>query len=185
MSFTPIIVDLWVVFYTFWLISAIGVKKAVRAVPKGRAAGLRLAIVIAAILLMRFLRKRQVPLIYSYSNVVGVAGLALCIAGLGLAVWARMHLGRNWGTPMSLKEGHELVTTGPYRHVRHPIYTGILLALFGSGLTAGLFWLVLFVIVCPYFVYSAKTEEHLMLTQFPDRYPEYRKRTSALVPFVW
>jgi protein-S-isoprenylcysteine O-methyltransferase Ste14 len=185
MSPTPIIVALWVVFYTFWLISAIGVKKAVRVMPKGRLAGLRLAIIIAAILLVRFLRKRQVPLIHPSHHVLGVVGLVLCLAGLGFAVWARLHLGRNWGTPMSLKEGHELVTSGPYQYVRHPIYSGILLALVGSGLAAGLFWLLLFIIICPYFAYSAKTEERLMAMQFPDKYPEYKKRTNALVPFVW
>ena len=86
---------------------------------------------------------------------------------------------------MSLKEGHELVTTGPYRLVRHPIYTGILTAVLGSTLVAGGFWLVLFLVAASFFVYSAKTEERLMMQQFPETYPDYKKRTHALIPFVW
>jgi protein-S-isoprenylcysteine O-methyltransferase len=86
---------------------------------------------------------------------------------------------------MSLKTGHELVTTGPYRLVRHPIYAGILTAVLGSTLVAGGFWLVLFLVAAPFFVYSAKTEERLMMQQFPETYPDYKKRTYALIPFVW
>jgi protein-S-isoprenylcysteine O-methyltransferase Ste14 len=86
---------------------------------------------------------------------------------------------------MSLKEGHELVTTGPYHYVRHPIYTGILLALVGTGFVAGMVWFLLFVITCPCLVYSARTEERLMIQQFPDAYPEYRETTRALIPYLW
>ena len=72
-----------------------------------------------------------------------------------------------------------------YRYVRHPIYTGILFALIGTALAAGAAWVVVFVVVCPYFIYSARTEERLMTQQFPDAYPEYKRRTRALIPFVW
>ncbi len=112
-------------------------------------------------------------------------GIVLCAAGLGLAVWARVMLGRNWGEPMSLKEGHELVTAGPYCLVRHPIYTGILLAMLGSAVAVGSGWLLILVAVLPYLVYSARTEEGLMMEQFPTEYPKYKKRTKALIPFVW
>lgn len=60
-------------------------------------------------------------------------GLVLFALGLGFAIWARMHIGRNWGTPMSQKDGAELVTSGPYHLVRHPIYSGILLAGIGTA----------------------------------------------------
>ena len=86
--------------------------------------------------------------------------------------------------PMSLKEGHELVTTGPYRYVRHPIYTGMLLAILGSALATTRAWLVVFVGMVIYCVYSAWTEERLTLQQFPEQYAQYKRRTKALIPFV-
>ena len=86
--------------------------------------------------------------------------------------------------PMTLRQGHELVTTGPYRYVRHPIYAGILLAMLGSALAIGLWWLAVFFLSAIHFVYAAKKEESLMLEQFPDTYPAYKNRTKMLVPFV-
>ena len=100
------------------------------------------------------------------------------------AIWARIFIGRNWGMPMTLKEGHELVTTGPYSYVRHPIYAGILLAMLGSALVFGLWWFAIFFITAINFVYAAKKEEGLMLQQFPNAYPDYMKRTKMLIPFL-
>jgi protein-S-isoprenylcysteine O-methyltransferase Ste14 len=185
MTFTVAIAALWILFYSYWLLSAIGVKKAVRATPWWKGAGVRLLLVIAALILTRLLRVHHIFFRRPSELALNIVGIGICIAGLAFAVWARLKLGRNWGTPMSLKQGHELVTTGPYRFVRHPIYTGILVALVGTAFVAGMFWLLIFIIICPYFVYSARTEERLMMQQFPDGYPAYKKRTSALVPFVW
>ncbi len=182
---SAIIIVLWVGFYSFWLISAIRVKRAVRKARLSQGAGIRALLVITAVLLARSRLVRNHFVLRPSGPALVVLGVALCIAGLMFAVWARLHLGRNWGTPMSLREGHELVTTGPYRFVRHPIYTGILLALLGSGLAAGVVWFMFFVVGCPFFVFSAWQEERLMVQQFPGAYPEYRKRTSALIPHVW
>jgi len=116
---------------------------------------------------------------------LGVMGVILCAAGIAFAIWARRHIGRNWGMPMSLQEDHELVTTGPYARVRHPIYSGMLLAMVGSMLAEGAGWLPPFLIFFVYFIYSAKTEEKLMVQQFPNEYPAYKERTKMLIPFVW
>lgn len=112
-------------------------------------------------------------------------GVWLCVAGIGFAVWARVYLGRNWGMPMSLRQGHELVTSGPYAYVRHPIYTGLMLAMIGSAVTEGLLWLLLFAFYFAYFLVGARTEEKMMVAQFPDAYPAYRRRTKMLIPFVF
>ncbi len=184
MLFTRIIILLWIAFYSFWLISAIGVKKSVRGASWQRAIGIRLLLVLFVIAFVRLFRPQNIWL-PTRSVPLGISGIVVCIAGLGLAVWARRHLGKNWGTPMSLKEGHELVTTGPYGVIRHPIYTGILTALLGSTLVAGWFWLVWFLVVMLFLVYSAKTEDGLMMQTFPETYPEYKKRTYSLIPFVW
>ena len=86
--------------------------------------------------------------------------------------------------PMTEKDEPELVTSGPYRFVRHPIYSGILLAILGSALATTLYWLIAFVALGIYFVYSARVEERLMTCSFPSAYPSYKAHTKMLIPFV-
>jgi protein-S-isoprenylcysteine O-methyltransferase Ste14 len=180
---------LWVAFVLCWLVLAQFNKKASKGAPWRSAWGLRLAVIIGVLLIMSFRRGvlasigRAMPLHPCIP--AQWIGVGLCLTGFGFAFWARMHLGRNWGMPMSLRQGHELVTTGPYTYVRHPIYTGFMLAMIGSALAVGLLWLVLFVLYFVYFLFSARAEEKVMLTQFPDAYPAYRRRTKMLIPFVF
>jgi protein-S-isoprenylcysteine O-methyltransferase Ste14 len=108
----------------------------------------------------------------------------LFAAGLGLAVWARIYLGRNWGMPMTEKAEPELVTSGPYRFVRHPIYSGILLGFLGTGLATNGYWLIVCGVCLLYFIYSARVEEGILTNAFPSAYPSYRARTKMLIPFV-
>jgi len=128
---------------------------------------------------------RRFVTIGAASPIFNIAGLVICALGLSLAIWARLYLGRNWGMPMSLKESPELVTSGPYRFIRHPIYSGILLALLGSALVSGIVWFILFLFFGTYFVLASRGEERLMTRQFPNHYPQYMKRTKALVPFFY
>jgi protein-S-isoprenylcysteine O-methyltransferase Ste14 len=95
------------------------------------------------------------------------------------------HIGRNWGTPMSQKDQPELVTSGPYRLVRHPIYSGILLAGIGTALALSWLWLIAIGLAGVYFVCSAIVEERYLVQQFPDAYPADRHSTKMLVPFVF
>ncbi|MBU6142132.1 isoprenylcysteine carboxylmethyltransferase family protein [Patescibacteria group bacterium] len=113
--------------------------------------------------------------------------IAACLTMLGVlfAIWARIHLGRNWSSVPTAKEGHELITSGPYRFVRHPIYTGILFAAFGAALTGSLFGIGIFILVCAIFLRRISKEEHIMLGLFPNTYPGYQTRTKRLIPFVW
>jgi protein-S-isoprenylcysteine O-methyltransferase Ste14 len=117
----------------------------------------------------------------------GIAGLALDLAGVGFAIWARLVLGANWsGIVVTAKRGHELVQTGPYAIVRHPIYAGILLAMIGTALTEGR--LASYVGLLAGFVaimIRVGIEEQLMSRNFPTTYEAYQRRTSKLVPFVW
>jgi len=117
-------------------------------------------------------------------GVLPAIGSILCVAGIAFAIWARLHLGRNWSPAPALKEGHELVTSGPYRLVRHPIYTGIITALLGSSLVS-IAALIALVVVGGMFVWRVGAEEKLMMQQFPDEYPQYRQHTWALIPYVW
>ncbi len=86
---------------------------------------------------------------------------------------------------MREKADPDLVTAGPYAYVRHPIYSGVLLALLGSTLSANVGWLGILIIATCYFIYSAKKEEKNMLRRFPKEYGEYMKKTKMFVPFIF
>lgn len=102
-----------------------------------------------------------------------------------MTIWARKILAGNWSSDVTLKQGHELVKAGPYRFVRHPIYTGLLLMCLGAAIDIGLLraWLGVALVFVGFWI-KLNQEETLMLRHFPDDYPTYRKQVKALVPFV-
>jgi protein-S-isoprenylcysteine O-methyltransferase Ste14 len=109
----------------------------------------------------------------------------LCIAGLAFCVWARVTLGRNWSGTITFKEGHELIERGPYRLVRHPIYTGLLAMFLATAIAAGhLGGVVAVMLAFASFWVKLKEEEKLMLQQFPDQYGSYQQRVKRIIPFV-
>ncbi|HEX4009318.1 MAG TPA: isoprenylcysteine carboxylmethyltransferase family protein [Solirubrobacteraceae bacterium] len=167
----------WLVFWVYWLISAAGAKKAVGG--RVRPPGLIIIVLVGAALRVFHTGGYAV-----HSTVAQVIGAVVFAAGLALAVWARLYLGRNWGMPMTHKEEPELVTSGPYRFVRHPIYSGILLGMVGTALATNLWWLIAFLMTGAYFVHSARVEEGIMAKTFPDAYPSYRMQTKMIIPFV-
>jgi protein-S-isoprenylcysteine O-methyltransferase Ste14 len=131
----------------------------------------------------RFLNAPVMP----HDTLIGIIGVALALAGVGFAIWARLALGANWsGLVVTSKEGHELVQSGPYAIVRHPIYTGILLAMIGTALTRGI--LAGYIGVAAGLVaimIRINIEEQLMSERFGDAYQAYRRRARKLVPFLW
>ena len=171
----------WVAFWLYWLIAAFSMKRG--RVLWSRELRIRVVIVAVAILLVRLgaLRGHRAN---TDPWLAGI-GLVLFALGLGFAIWARVHIGRNWGTPMSQKNEQELVTSGPYHLVRHPIYSGILVAGFGTAVALGWLWLTAVVLAGVYFLYSATVEERYLTEQFPDDYPTYKRSTKMLVPFVF
>jgi protein-S-isoprenylcysteine O-methyltransferase Ste14 len=169
----------WVAFGLYWLAASVGVKAG--QTRWTRFAGIRLAIIL---IVLFFLRVNAFKTHATTTNpwIEGI-GLAVFILGLALAVWARVYLGRNWGMPMTQKVDPELVTSGPYRRVRHPIYSGIILAMIGTTIAVSLYWLVAVVVLGGYFIYSAIVEERYLAQRFPD-YPEYKRSTKMLIPFI-
>jgi protein-S-isoprenylcysteine O-methyltransferase Ste14 len=118
---------------------------------------------------------------------LGWIGVVIDLAGVAFAIWARMTLGSNWsGLVMTVKEGHELVQTGPYAIVRHPIYTGLLLAIFGTALTLGtLASYIGLVAGLIALLIRVRFEDRLMHERFGDLHEAYYRRTKTLVPFIW
>src|SRR5262249_39401483 len=151
----------WAAFWLYWLVAAFSMKRG--RVSWSHELRVRVVIVVVAILLFRvdaFRAHRA-----NTDPWLAAAGLALFALGLGFAIWARLHIGRNWGTPMTQKDEPELVTSGPYRFVRHPIYSGILVAGFGTAVALSWLWLAVFALAGIYFIYSAWVEERYLTEQ--------------------
>jgi protein-S-isoprenylcysteine O-methyltransferase Ste14 len=171
----------WAAFWLYWLVAAFSMKRG--RVQWSRELRIRAVITVVVILSIRLGAFRGHGLNTDPSR-TGI-GLVLFALGLGFAIWARMHIGRNWGTPMTQKDEPELVTSGPYRLVRHPIYSGVLVAGVGTAIALSWPWLTAVVLAGVYFLYSATVEERYMTEQFPDNYPVYKRSTKMLVPFIF
>ena len=112
-------------------------------------------------------------------------GAGVTVLGLWVTMWARFTLGRNWSAAVTFKQDHELIERGPYRYVRHPIYSGVLLMVLGSAmLRAWISGFVLCGILLVSFWFKLRAEERLLTEHFPEEYPRYRERVRALIPFV-
>ena len=184
--FTTIIIGCWLVFLGYWFVSALQAKKNVHPTMKGLWIRIILAFIVILILQSKIFNGIEPQgADTSLNPIVDIIGSILTIAGVTFAIWARYHLGKNWGMPMSVKEKPELVRSGPYEYVRHPIYTGVLVAIFGSLLIAGSWWIIIFVAASSYFLYSAYQEEKLLMQQFPADYPKYKNKTKMIIPFLW
>jgi protein-S-isoprenylcysteine O-methyltransferase Ste14 len=170
----------WAGFWIYWIAVSLGVKAG--RTHWTRCAGVRVAAIVIVLLLVR-LRVLKGHTVTHDPWLQGI-GLAIFLLGLALAVWARVYLGRNWGMPMTEKDDPELVTTGPYSIIRHPIYSGIILAMVGTTVAVSVYWLIAVVLLGAYFLYSAFMEERYMAGIFPDEYPRYKQSTKMLIPFI-
>jgi|SRR5579862_4054034 len=171
----------WAVFWLYWLVAAFSAKRG--RIPWLRQLRIRAVLLVAVVVLARLGAFRG----HSLDTDPARAGIGLVLfgVGLGFAIWARVHIGANWGTPMAQKDEPELVCSGPYRLVRHPIYSGILVAGVGTAVALSWYWLIAVALAGTYFLYGATVEERYLTTQFPETYPAYRRSTKMLVPFVF
>ena len=183
-SFFPVV---WIVFVLYWQIKAADTKATQRLEPAASRI-LRVLIFLIAIVLLSIPR---IPLPWLYFQLWPAGylpfwlGAALTAAGLLFAVWAREHLGRNWSRSVSIKQGHELITTGPYAVVRHPIYTGILTGFLGMAIAISqVRGFIVFVVIFLVFWLKLRMEEEWMRSQFGETYATYARQTAALVPYL-
>ncbi len=171
----------WAAFWIYWLVAAFSMKRG--NLGFGRGMRFRIPMIVVIFILFRSGAVRSQSL--NTNAALAAIGLVLFVLGLAFAIWARVNIGRNWGMPMSKKDAPELVTSGPYRLVRHPIYTGILVAGVGTGVALTWVWFYAVVLAGAYFIYSATVEERYMTTEFPDTYPAYKRTTKMLIPFIF
>jgi protein-S-isoprenylcysteine O-methyltransferase Ste14 len=176
---------LWILFGLYWLVSALNRKKTKRRETWGQRFLYMLPLVAAFELLVRpearygWLGARFAPA----NPAVEWTGVLLTAAGVAVAFWARWHLGANWSGVVTLKEGHELIRTGPYRNIRHPIYTGILLALFGTVVATGeVRGLLAVAIAWLSFYWKARREESFLSQEFGEKFAAHAKQTGMFLP---
>jgi protein-S-isoprenylcysteine O-methyltransferase Ste14 len=124
--------------------------------------------------------------IFSPNFFVQAIGSVLTITGLVLAIWARIYLGKNWSGYVTYKKNHELVTSGPYKLIRHPIYSALILMITGTFIYYPSVWVLAILIVDTLiFLWRIKKEEEIMVKLFGKKYEDYIKRTKRLIPGIW
>jgi len=182
--YSELIAGCWAVFMVYWFVAGIGAKRSAKG--GGAHVLVRALLATAVVLVMRSKVANVEPgsNAATASPAVRMLGVVLCAVGIAYAVWARRHIGKNWGMPMSVKEQPQLVRSGPYSRTRHPIYTGVLLALLGNSLGLGSRWLVATGVALLYFAYAAHKEEDSMLDALPKEYSDYQRQTKMIIPFV-
>lgn len=183
-----LVLAIWVIWEGYWFVSARSVKRATSKEPWTSRGPIVLGLVLSALLMLApqwfgsFIAQRFLP----EDDWIYFAGLGLLLVGVYWAFWARATLGRNWSGRVTIKEDHELVTGGPYRWVRHPIYTGVLFAFTGSALALGrignLFALAIMLAI---FAYKIRLEEKVLEEHFGARYVGYRHKTKTLIPLMY
>jgi len=176
----------WAFFWVYWFISASMTHSPLKRRQSRRS--LFLAMLVGGFLVLflsaptaGFLVRRAIP----YGVVTGMSGTIMTLLGLGFAVWARVHLGKNWSSMPAIRLNHTLIRTGPYSLVRHPIYTGLLFGVAGTviiiGEPLGLIALTLMLGIC---VWKIRMEEKFLQEEFGEDYARYKKEVPALIPHL-
>jgi protein-S-isoprenylcysteine O-methyltransferase Ste14 len=179
-------VVLWVIFLAVWILAAASTKRSMRRDSSISRFVYGMLVPLGAYLVIqpgRFgaFNVRLLPATWA----VNLCGLTITGAGLGFAIWARFTLGRNWSGAVTVKAGHELIRSGPYRFVRHPIYSGILAGLVGTSIGKGTLPSFVGVVIALYGLRMKwKTEERFMVEQFGPQYVQYLREVKAVIPGV-
>ena len=176
---------IWLAFYTLWVLAALGTKRAVERVDWGKRLSYTIPVALgyycmfSSHLGIAWLQERILP----SNQALAISAIAVTLAGMAFAVWARVYLGRNWSSVPTIKEKHQLIRSGPYRLVRHPIYSGILLAVTGTFLANGKVRGALSIVLLWIgWQIKSRMEEQFMVRTFGAEYEEYRRTTGALFP---
>jgi protein-S-isoprenylcysteine O-methyltransferase Ste14 len=183
---TATIISCWIILFGYWTVSAFFQK------PVSEKANFFSKLTQAILMLIPVILLIKYDFFYFFtivivkvSTLVNILSVIICLLGLFTAIWARTILGRNWSARVVFKKNHELIQNGPYKFVRHPIYTGFLLLFLGTALAIGRIGpFVGLVILFIGLWIKLRQEEALMLKHFGKKYLDYKKRTKALIPFL-
>jgi protein-S-isoprenylcysteine O-methyltransferase Ste14 len=175
----------WLIWLAIWIVAAFGRKRAEKRQPRGERLVHFASMVFAAYLLYKdqswfpALNLRFMPMKFWVAEV----SMWATILGAAFAIWARFHLGKNWSGEVTIREDHKLIRSGPYTYIRHPIYTGMLLALAGTALAIGEYRALLgFAIFAVGLVLKARREEAMLAQEFGPSFEEHKKLTGFFLP---
>jgi len=180
-----VIEDIWVALGIVWLLAALRLKPAQKKESSAERALYALVMMLAFWLMVDaririgFLGDRFVPS-------AGYPGLAMVFAGAAFAAWARIYMGANWSGRVAIKQDQQLIRSGPYAIVRHPIYAGLLLAVLGTAVAIGeVGCLIAFGLAVAGWRMKWRREEQFLSEHFGAQYDDYRRHVKALIPFVY
>ncbi|WP_439894007.1 methyltransferase family protein (plasmid) [Ralstonia sp. 25C] len=186
---TAAIVVPWLAWLAYWIHAAPGTKDTVRMERRLSRTLQSIPLIVGSALIVLPLSLFGLARGTSAEPVFGVlqwSGLAVVVAGLLFSVWGRVHLGTNWSVSVTLKDDHELVRSGPYALVRHPIYSGCLAALAGAAMIRGEWFAGLgLVLIFLSLAYKVRLEERWLSEHFGEPYRAYRRQVRALVPGLY
>src|SRR3984893_16917829 len=175
----------WIVFVVYWIIGALRTRATREKESLSSRYAVLLLEIVGYVLIFNgstgfgFLVTRLIP----RSMAIMILGVVCTWAGIGLAIWARYHLAEYWSARVTIKEDHHLIRTGPYTHLRHPIYSGLILATIGSAFVIDEWRCVLGIcLVLTGYCLKAINEETMLSQQFGDTFDEHRKHTGFLIP---
>jgi len=177
----------WISYFTYWWLMARDVKSSIRT-ESSLSRLIRLISIILALLLL-WISKFPIPLLnirfLPHSYLFFWIGFIVTLGGLLFSVWARKYLGKNWSQAVTIKDDHQLITTGPYSLVRHPIYTGLILGFVGTSIAVGeVRGLISDILVSAVLLYKLRLEDKWLIEQFGESYKLYIQKVSALIPFI-
>ena len=183
-----LILALWIAWVVYWCIASFGT----RAVRRRESTASRLSHAVPLIIGVALLAPPRLGSVWlsrhvlSPTPLIGWIGFALVAAGIVFSVWARRHIAGWWSSDVTLKQGHQLIRSGPYRYARHPIYTGLILALLGTAISIGEWRGFLGVLAITLaFLRKIQIEESFLTEAFPSDYARYRVEVAALIPFLY
>jgi protein-S-isoprenylcysteine O-methyltransferase Ste14 len=189
MAYIQIIAGIWIIFMVFLYLPALFFsapveRRSFRYVK--RSVIIAIIVIILIIILTRYESDTLILRIIPDSPLAGMTGIVLTVAGLGFSAWARLHLGKYWSGMVMVKVGHRIIKTGPYRIVRNPMYTGLLIAYGGAAIAIGelLAFVALGIGIAAVWV-KIKAEEEILLEKFGEEYLQYKREVrAAIIPWI-
>ena len=189
LTYLQLIAGIWIIFMAFVYIPSLLFRAPVERKSSRyvqRSIIIAIIVIILIIILTRYGSDTLIFRIIPDSLLAGITGIVLTIAGLGFSAWARLHLGKYWSGMVMLKVGHRIIRTGPYRIVRNPMYTGLLIAYVGAAIAIGelLAFVALGIGIAAVWV-KIKAEEEILFEKFGEEYLQYKREVrAAIIPWI-